>query len=148
MITDLQRSPRLHGKQSLFCLVQNEMAAKVSNAAALKCPAFKMLLLTASVPIIGGSSGSKIDLLTRHKRPCSGYGIVVLVVECLGASTVILYGVNLLWTSEVPEEEVCAFAIRLLSDCSITCTAKGPMSAHDAYELSLRIKALRAEICT
>jgi hypothetical protein len=31
----------------------------------------------------------------------------VLVVECLGASTVILYGVNLLFVTEKPENEVC-----------------------------------------
>lgn len=31
---------------------------------------------------------------------------MVLVVECLGASTVVLYGVNLLFVTDVPEKEV------------------------------------------
>ena len=34
------------------------------------------------------------------------YGVIVLIVECLGASTVILYGLNLLFVSEVPDSEV------------------------------------------
>lgn len=41
-----------------------------------------------------------------YNRHCRGYGVVVLIVECLGASTVIVYGVNLLFVSVVPEHEV------------------------------------------
>lgn len=38
---------------------------------------------------------------------------MVLVVECLGASTVILYGINLLFVSVVPEHEVISETIKL-----------------------------------
>lgn len=37
---------------------------------------------------------------------CRSYGVIVLVVECMGASTVILYGLNLLWVSKIPPQEV------------------------------------------
>ena len=37
---------------------------------------------------------------------CSAYGIIVLLVELLGASTVVVYGVNLLFETVVPDHEV------------------------------------------
>ena len=50
-----------------------------------------------------------VDL--RLSQLFRAYGIIVLVVECLGASTVILYGLNLLFVSAVPEKEVNLFLL-------------------------------------
>ena len=53
----------------------------------------------------------------KNADMCSAYGIIVLLVELLGASTVVVYGVNLLFETVVPDHEVSPPAFISGSSC-------------------------------
>ena len=59
-----------------------------------------------------------ISVSAKHADMCSAYGIIVLLVEILGASTVVVYGVNLLFETVAPEPEVSSPCFISGSSCT------------------------------
>ena len=57
-----------------------------------------------SLHLSGGTLGCACTAVSGMSlRACCGrYGVLVLVVEIMGASTVVLYGINLLFLPEAP----------------------------------------------